>query len=131
MLGQASHQRPVPQGCHSSNSTSHRGINVRLPYVDGERATKLWTVECLGVRVCKISPTSDLGLDSFTAPYEAKAFEATIDVKGGLILPSLVFPRGSVIHIYIWTSVLFLIDVEILSKGRKNFFPLHSTTITD
>ena len=55
--------------------------NVRLPYVDKERATNLWTVECLGARVCKILPTSDHSL-------EARESEAHIDAKGGLMLPS-------------------------------------------
>lgn len=129
MFGQASHQRPGLQAA-SFNSKSHRGTNVRRPYVDGERATKVWTVECLGTRVCKISPTCEFGLHSFTAPYEAKGFEATIDARGGFMLPSLNSPRGSVIHIlYIW--YLILDRVENLSKGRNNFFPLHSTTITD
>jgi len=65
--------------------------NVRLPYVDRERAAKLWTVECLGARVCKISPTSDYGLDSFTTTDEARGFEAhisTTNARGGLMLPS-------------------------------------------
>ena len=92
MFGQASHQRPVLQ--HATVPIQNHIVvtNVRLPYVDRERATKLWTVECFGSQVCKILPNGDHGqVHSFTEPYEAKGFEAhisTIDARGGLMLPS-------------------------------------------
>lgn len=46
--------------------------NVRLPYVDGEKS-----MDCRVPRRSGLHDiTCDRGLDSFTAPYEAKGFEA-------------------------------------------------------
>ena len=36
-----------------------------------------------------------------------KASKPIIDARVGLMLPSLIYPRGSVIYIYIWTSDIY------------------------
>lgn len=122
MLGQASQQRPVHQG-HSSYSKLHRGTNTTLRW--RPTLTKFWTVECFGARVCKISLSSALASHTSSQRHMRLKALKQQSTGGGLWLLFPISPRGSVIHMYIYLhkGFLFLIDVEILSNGRKNFFP--------
>ena len=118
---QASHQRPVPQGATVSNSESHRGTNVRLPYVDGERATELWT-SALGF-------TEDITYQ-WPWTYTTSSSQSHMRLKALkhslMLLPSLISPRGSVIHIYISDKCFSWSTWKSYRRVGKKNFSLHS-----
>ena len=67
----------------SGGNTSIR--NVRLPYSDKDRATKVWCVECQGGSVVSITPAHLRPTEEFEVPTNS-----VVEGGGGLMLPSCV-----------------------------------------
>ncbi|KAF8158383.1 hypothetical protein B0H34DRAFT_708561 [Crassisporium funariophilum] len=75
--------------------------NIYLPHIDKEQAAKLWTVECHGHRVAKVTR---FGQSTGTSPHaDVEDHFVTVDGNGGLLLPSFC-------HSHIHLDKCFVLD---------------------
>ncbi|KIM43132.1 hypothetical protein M413DRAFT_396626 [Hebeloma cylindrosporum] len=106
--------------------------NVRLPYSDKDRATKVWCVECKGGCVVSISPanrdrrpTGSSGLGPFEFEVEKNSF---VDGGGGLMLPSFCHSHIHLDKCYILDRCGDLVkgnfgEAMKVTKAAKEEFP--------
>ncbi|KDR82778.1 hypothetical protein GALMADRAFT_134336 [Galerina marginata CBS 339.88] len=80
--------------------------NVHLAYLDKDRAAKIWSVQCHGGRVLKISPSGEDARStevSESVSLEDPTTSSVLDAQGGLMLPSLC-------HSHIHLDKCFILD---------------------